>query len=133
MDAKKINDALTVSGQISLDDITALKSVGVKSIVCNRPDNEDPGQLTHQSLEQAAKEQGLVFYFMPVISGQVTMDNGIEFDELINKLPQPIHAYCRSGTRCTTLWALGQLKQGEDKNKILAQAKQAGYDLSKTI
>ena len=133
MELKKINDALTVSGQPSVDDITALKNAGVKSIVCNRPNDEEPGQLAYHALEKAAKEQGLAFHFMPVISGQVTRDKGIEFEALIHRLPQPVHAYCRSGTRCTTLWALGQLNQGESRAMVLTKAKQAGYDLSKTI
>jgi sulfide:quinone oxidoreductase len=133
MDIKTINEELSVSGQLSIDDIDKLKQAGVKSIICNRPDNEDPGQLSYQSIEQIAKEKGLEFRFMPVVSGQVSVENGIEFGELTKNLPKPVHAYCRSGTRCTTLWAISQLKSGVDKDVVLSQAAKAGYDLSKVF
>ena len=133
MDKKIINDALSVSGQISLDDIHALKNSGVKSIVCNRPDNEDPGQLSHSDIEAMATENGLSFHFMPVISGQVSIADGEAFGDLLDSLVQPTHAYCRSGTRCTTLWAIAELKKGVDREEIIKRAASAGYDLSKTI
>ena len=42
---------------------------------------------------------------------------------------QPVLAFCRTGTRCTTLWALTQADE-QDNASILANAEQAGYDLS---
>lgn len=133
MEKKIINEELSVSGQISEADVEALKTSGVKSIICNRPDGEDPGQLDYAAVEQAAAEQGLAFRFMPVVSGRVSVDDGVEFGGLLEELPKPIHAYCRSGTRCTTLWAIAQLKQGVDKNTVLEQAAKAGYDLSRNF
>ena len=133
MDKKIIDEDISVSGQIRPDDILGLKTAGVKSIICNRPDNEDPGQINYQLIEQAALDEGLEFRFLPVVSGQVSLKDAIAFDELTDGLPKPIHAYCRSGTRSTTLWALAALKKGMDKNQILQKASQAGYDLSQSI
>jgi sulfide:quinone oxidoreductase len=133
MDKKVINNDLSVSGQISTDDVATLKSEGVKSIICNRPDNEDQGQPAHDEIQKAAVDNGLEFHFMPVISGKVTLENGKTFGQFLQSLPKPIHAYCRSGTRCTTLWAIAQLEDGKDRGEILQQALGAGYNLSKTI
>ena len=37
----------------------------------------------------------------------ITPDALAEFDKALQDLPKPILAYCRSGTRCTMLWARG--------------------------
>ncbi len=133
MERKTINDTISVSGQISIDDIALLKADGIKTVICNRPDNEDPGQIDYATIEQACKDNGIDFYFMPVTSGNVTLSDGDNFANILENASQPIHAYCRSGTRCTTLWGLAQLKAGTEKNTILQQAAQAGYDLSKIM
>ena len=44
MDIRTINDEYAVTAQISLDDLSQIKAQGFKSIVCHRPDAEDPGQ-----------------------------------------------------------------------------------------
>ena len=41
----------------------------------------------------------------------------------------PVLAYCRSGTRSITAWALAQAGQ-KRADEILAAARHAGYDLS---
>ena len=45
---------------------------------------------------------------MPVISGQITPEDVEEFRAALADLPQPVFAYCRSGTRCQILWQLTQ-------------------------
>ena len=51
------------------------------------------------------------------------------FDAIVSLAEQPVLAFCRTGTRCTTLWALTQADE-QDNASILANAEQAGYDLS---
>ncbi len=133
MERKRINNTISVSGQISVDDVASLKSEGIKTIICNRPDNEDPGQIDYSAIQQACESNGIDFHFMPVVSGNVTFADGDNFAGILKNASQPIHAYCRSGTRCTTLWGLAELKAGTDKKAILEQAAQAGYDLSKVV
>jgi sulfide:quinone oxidoreductase len=133
MERKKITDNFSVSSQLSLEDIAFLKTEGIKTIICNRPDGEDPGQLEHDKIAQEAIENGMEFHFMPVISGQMTPQDGDNFSKLIDNAPQPIHAYCRTGTRCSILWSLSELKSGTPRETVLQKTAQAGYDLSKTI
>ncbi|MGH1438643.1 MAG: TIGR01244 family sulfur transferase [Cellvibrionaceae bacterium] len=133
MERKVINDSLSVSGQISIADIAQLQDEGVKTIICNRPDHEDPGQLEVDQVKAAAESAGLAFYFMPVVSGQVGQAQGEQFSRILSEAPKPIHAYCRSGTRCTILWAITELLAGQDKNTVVQTAANAGYDLSKTF
>lgn len=133
MEAKTITNDLSVSGQITVDDVTQLKQAGTKSIICNRPDHEDLGQPEFAAIAAAAGEQGLEIRFMPVVSSQLTGEKGAEFARLTAELPKPVHAYCRSGTRCTILWALAELNADADREQVIRRAAGAGYDLSKTI
>jgi len=43
-----------------------------------------------------------------VSSGGVTSADGLAFARLLDVLPRPVLAYCRSGARSTTLWNLAQ-------------------------
>ena len=45
------------------------------------------------------------------------------------KLSQPVFAFCRTGTRCSTLWALSQANN-MSVDDILGAAAEAGYNLS---
>ena len=62
MEIKRINDHVSVSGQISPDDIPALKAAGFTTIVNNRPDGEAPDQPSGAEIEAAAKAAGLAYH-----------------------------------------------------------------------
>jgi uncharacterized protein (TIGR01244 family) len=108
MEFREISDTYSVSGQIQPDDVTAVKAAGFKSIICNRPDDEQPGQPSADSVRQAAEAAGLTFRYIPVISGQITQQNVADQAEALEDLDGPVFAYCRSGARCTNLYALAQ-------------------------
>ncbi len=133
MDRKTLNTTLSVSAQIFPDDIAALKTLGIRTLICNRPDGEAADQPAYTDIEQHATAQGLHCVFMPVVSGHISADNIKQFTQALTTLPTPIHAYCRSGTRCTHLWGLSEALQGRDRQQIIQQAADAGYDLSRVI
>ncbi|CEF55319.1 TIGR01244 family sulfur transferase [Acetobacter ghanensis] len=96
-----------VSAQITANDIPAIKDAGFKTIICNRPDGEEAGQPTAESIGAAAREAGLTFIAIPVASGAApSSDVKIETQEVLNTLPGPYFAYCRSGNRSAQAWAL---------------------------
>ena len=66
MDIREINDEYSVSGQITVEDLDQIKALGFKSIVCNRPDEEEPGQPDFAEIEARAKELGLDIRHIPV-------------------------------------------------------------------
>ena len=109
MDYRSITDHYAVSGQIEAADIAAVKAAGFKSVICNRPDAEHPGEAsTADEVAQAAKSAGLEFRYIPVISGQITAENIEDHAAALADLPTPVFAYCRSGARCTNLYAMIQ-------------------------
>ncbi len=59
MELKKINDRVSVSPQISVDDVEAIKAAGFKTIINNRPDGEAPDQPASAEIKAAAKAAGV--------------------------------------------------------------------------
>ena len=129
MDLKRINDHVSVSGQISPGDIAALKAQGFVAIINNRPDGESPDQPDGAEIEAAAKAAGLGYYAIPLGREGVNADMVEQTKAALAASDGPVFAFCRSGTRSTTLWALSQA--GEvDAEEIISQAAEAGYDMS---
>ncbi|CDP53781.1 TIGR01244 family sulfur transferase [Paradevosia shaoguanensis] len=129
MELKRINDTITVSGQILPEDVSALKAAGFTTIINNRPDGESPDQPASVEIEAAAKAAGLNYIAIPLGRDGVTPDMVEKTRAALEGSDGPVFAFCRSGTRSTTLWALSQA--GEmDGADIIAQAAGAGYDMS---
>jgi uncharacterized protein (TIGR01244 family) len=105
---KKLDDGVSVSPQISTDDVRMIAAQGFKSIICNRPDGESEDQTPYAVIEAAALETGLPIRHVPVVSGAITDDNVRGMKAALAELPKPIYAYCRSGARCTNLYMLVQ-------------------------
>ncbi|MGL4396020.1 MAG: TIGR01244 family sulfur transferase [Hyphomicrobium sp.] len=129
MTDRKLTDDVTVSPQISAADVQALADQGFKSIICNRPDGESPGQPGHGEIEAAAAAAGLAFVNQPIVSGHMSPADADAFRAALDTLPKPILAYCRSGTRCAMLWSLAEAGQRPIED-ILARTGDAGYDMT---
>lgn len=108
MDTKQIADGLSVAGQISADDLGAIREAGFRALVCNRPDGEAADQPPFADIAAAARATGLEARYLPVVSGQLTDADAEAFRHLLEELPKPVLAYCRSGTRSGLLWARAQ-------------------------
>jgi len=129
MDIRKINDSISVAPQINPDDMTAIAELGFRTVINNRPDGEAPDQAPAALMEEAARNAGLAYRFVPVISGQLTSDNVDDFAAAMAEVEGPVLAFCRSGTRSATLWALSQAGKAP-ADEIVSQAADAGYDMS---
>lgn len=96
-------------GQIEVSDLADIASAGYKSIINNRPDGEGgSSQPLSAEIAAAAKEQGLAYAYLPVISGQMTHEQVEEMTKLLQTLPKPVLAFCRSGARSTQLYMFTQ-------------------------
>ncbi|PAV24888.1 TIGR01244 family protein, partial [Tamilnaduibacter salinus] len=76
-----------------------------------------------------ARNHGMAWHYLPVQSGNVTDDDADQFSPLLEKAEGPILAFCRSGMRCSVLWALSRAAT-HDADDLLATAGRAGYDLT---
>ena len=129
MKLAKINNELTVSDQITIEDLKEIRAQGYKTIFCNRPDQESEGQLAFSAIEKEAQNIGIKAIHQPVIGGQISDNDITQFGCYFEAAQKPVFAYCRTGTRCSTLWALSHAKK-LPIDEILNKTQIAGYDLS---
>lgn len=110
---KKLHHNLYVAGQLQRSDFEALAEQGIKTIINNRPDNEEPGQLSQAESAKLAAAHGIQYHFLPLANGQPLPEGLInDFKNILEKTTDPILAHCRSGMRSSVIWALGQITDG---------------------
>jgi len=131
VEIKKLNEYLSVAGQLLPADVASIAEQGYKTLICNRPDGESRDQPEFESIRQNAEKAGLSVIFMPVLSSGPSEQNISEFSEALDTASSPVLAYCRTGTRCTILWALTQGVKGMPVEEIVSTAANAGYDVTK--
>jgi len=106
-----LTQKLAVAPQLSVDEVAEVKAAGFQSVICNRPDHEDgpgSGQATQADIAGALQAQGIRFAYHPVNSGGHTDEQALEMGRLMQELPTPMLAYCRSGNRCIGLISLAK-------------------------
>lgn len=111
MDARTLTVDLSVTGQITPDQLAQIAAQGFRAVICNRPDGEEPGQPPFSRIEAAARAAGLEARYLPVTGADLTDAKASAFADLVQELPGPILAYCRSGMRSATLWSMAQASQ----------------------
>lgn len=129
MDIRTIDEDISVAPQISVQDVEEIARLGFRTLVANRPDQEDPGQPAMTDIESAARAHGLQWIYLPVESGNITENDVDHFAPMFEEAQKPVLAFCRSGTRCTVLWALSSSRK-EPVMPVLMKAQRAGYDLN---
>ncbi|CAN5833028.1 bifunctional protein tyrosine phosphatase family protein/NAD(P)/FAD-dependent oxidoreductase [soil metagenome] len=132
MDIQSLTAELSVAPQIVSADMRAVAEAGFRSVICNRPDGEAPDQPLFGEIERAALDNGLQARYLPAESGKVTDDQGAAFGALMAELPKPVLAFCRTGMRSTTMWALSQAGR-MPLPQIIERSSKAGFDLKGVV
>jgi len=129
MNKIQIDDKLSISDQITIDDVKELADEGVKILMCNRPDGEEPNQLTCAQVKAAADENGMQFVHIPVSGRDIPYEVLEKFTTTLDSCSEKIHAYCRTGTRSSFFWGL-HMANKNSTNEILAKAESLGFSLA---
>lgn len=125
----QLEDNVFVAPQLVEEDFAEIAARGFRAVVDNRPDGEADDQLPHAAAMAAARRHGLAFRYEPVANAHVTDDQPIRrFARSMAELDGPVLFYCRTGTRCTFLWAQASA-QRLGVAETIAIAAAAGYDL----
>jgi uncharacterized protein (TIGR01244 family) len=127
---KELAEGFWVSPQITKDDVREASEMGVRLIINNRPDGEEPGQSAGAEIEKAACAVGLDYVSIPFRGANVADAQIAEFENAVANAKGPILAYCRSGARSTAIRALALAKAGKNIADIIDEAAEAGYDIS---
>lgn len=99
MKMRKVSSGLAVSGQVNPNDLAELATAGIQSIICNRPDGEEPGQPTFSEIAAQAKAAGIEARHIPVGGAISAASQARAMAVALAELPQPVLAYCRTGNR----------------------------------
>jgi len=94
---------VAVAPQLEPDQLAAAAAQGFKSVINNRMP-EEPGQPSQDELRAAATRAGLKYEWQPVNPAAISAQDVARFGQLLDSLPRPILAFCRSGSRSTTLF-----------------------------
>jgi sulfide:quinone oxidoreductase len=87
----------------------------------------------HSRKSRSRKAVAIEARYLPIVSGRVGDEDAGAFAAALQDLPGPVLAYCRTGTRSTTLWALAEGGRGTPLPDILASTKAAGYDMAGVV
>ena len=126
---RKVTDGFAVAPQIDESDVQAIVDAGYKTLIANRPDGEGGiDQPRMGAIRAKAEALGVICVAIP-FAGAPTPDILERFGAALAEAPAPVLAYCRTGTRSITAWALTHGGQGMGEEVVDAAAG-AGYDLS---
>jgi len=104
---KTLNSHFSVAAQIKSGDILRARAQGFQAIINNRPDSEQGVLFPSVEAQALAQRHGLDYLYLPTENHMIYRDETIEgFIRALEGQEGPVLAYCKSGTRCTILWAL---------------------------
>ena len=124
----QLTESLSVAAQLTTQDIPILAAQGFTVVVCNRPDDEVPGQATMDEIEAACNAVDLIFVRYPVDAMNFPGPDIECLGALFDDPGQSVLAYCRTGTRCANLWVTSQ--SGDSQAAAVQTAREIGFDLS---
>jgi uncharacterized protein (TIGR01244 family) len=126
----QLDEKMLVSGQLGPEEVPELQRQGVTMIVNNRPDGEDPDQPLAADIEEAARQAGIEYRFVPIARGIGPSDVEAMQQALRDCGDGKLLAFCRTGNRSALAWALARAEDGVPREELERCAAAAGIDLS---
>lgn len=106
MDLRQIDDSVYISGQLTVEDLADLQKAGICTVICNRPDGEVADQPDFTTLQQAARQYGIIMHYIPVVPPHATPEQVQAMAQTLQQAERPVLAYCKSGGRAQRLYNL---------------------------
>lgn len=129
MSITTISEKLCVSPQPSVEDIRSLRDQGFKSLINNRPDNEDTSQPNTRVERQEAKHCDLSYAFIPVTADTITEADVRAFQRAVDESDGPVLAHCQTGKRALNLYLIGEVLDGSmSVDKVVEFGRSRGFD-----
>ena len=129
-----LTPGLAVAGSLTPADFADAARAGIGTIINNRPDGEEPGQLTAEEEAEYSRQAGVTYRYVPAAKYEI-LDDAIlrpfaqTLSQALRDRKGPVLLHCRSGLRSTIMWAAIQVGAGKPLSQVLAAAKEAGFDL----
>ena len=126
---RQLDEKTMVCGQITPEEIPAIRDLGVTMIVNNRPDGEDQGQPLAADIEAAANACGIAYRHVPIARGMGPADVEAMRDAIHEAADGKLYAFCRTGNRSTLAWAVAKSEDGAPREELEKCVGEAGFDL----
>jgi sulfide:quinone oxidoreductase len=127
----EIAPGLYAAAQVDRAAIAEIAASGARTLINNRPDGEEPGQLPAAEAQAEAERLGLTYIHIPVTSSSIAPGDVAAMQQALATAPKPVVMHCRSGTRSTLLWAAGEVLAGRaDAARLVAEAAAKGFQIA---
>jgi uncharacterized protein (TIGR01244 family) len=124
-----ITPQFAISGMPEPEDLARFAALGFKAVISNRPDGEEPGQLTGEEERAIVERAGMRFHHVPALKHDLFTDTTI--DAMVRAVAAgdgPILAHCKSGLRSAILWAAASAR-GDKVDCVISALTRAGFEL----
>lgn len=129
MNKVHLESNFSVSPQITPEQISTLAQDGVKVIMCNRPEAEEPNQPLMADITAECEKHGIRFVHIPVSGRVIPADALQQFTTEMDSHSFKTHAFCKTGTRSSIFWALSKART-HTPEEVLGLAESAGINLT---
>jgi uncharacterized protein (TIGR01244 family) len=121
---RKINDELTIAGQVTLEQLQQVAQEGFKSVLNLRSPDEE-GFLSNE--QQQAEALGLYYLNIPVKVEAINDEIAAQVLSQTNELPKPALVHCDSAVRAAAIVLMHlATRQGATLRQAFKQAEQLG-------
>ncbi|HHV69455.1 bifunctional sulfur transferase/dioxygenase Blh [Brucella intermedia] len=126
-----ISEKLSVSSQLSSEEISVLGRNGFKTLINNRPDGEDAAQPGNEIESGAADRGDLSYAFIPVRMNTITEADIRAFQKAVRESEGPVLAHCKTGMRSLSLHLVGEVLDGRmSVEEVVPFGHRRGFDTS---
>ena len=125
---RQLDERVLVSGQVAPHEVAGLAAQGITVLVNNRPDGEEADQPLASDIEEAARQAGIAYRYVPIFRGIGPADVEAMQEALVEAEGGKMLAFCRSGTRSALACALVHREQGASAEQVHQRLAEAGFD-----
>lgn len=128
-DFVNVTPEFAIGPQVASEDFAALRDAGFASVLNARPDDEAGEYLKASEALALAEENALNYAHAPTENHAIFEPEIIDaFEAALDRLPKPIFAHCKSGTRAAILWALVAARR-HPVEEVISTLRDAGQEL----
>lgn len=125
-DVKRVNDSLSVAGQVTPEQLAQAAQEGFKSVLNIRSTDEQGFPSNEQ---QQVEALGLAYGHAPLKVDNATIDQLTHILEELDQLPKPTLIHCAGGMRASAIALLNIANQeGLTAEQAIEKAQELGYD-----
>ncbi|KAB2662106.1 TIGR01244 family phosphatase [Brucella tritici] len=126
-----ISGKLSVSSQLSREELGSLHRSGFKTLINNRPDGEDADQPGNKAEYDTARQYDFSYAFIPVTMSAITEADVRAFQTAVGKSEGPVLAHCKTGMRSLSLHLIGEVLDGRmSVEEVIPFGHRHGFDTS---